>query len=89
MLQALTILEENKNTNLERYTYTNVHSIEDMKATSVSTNRRKNKDEVVYNSQRDSIILNEVSQKEKDKYHVISLICGLQNMAQMNLSTKQ
>ena len=23
------------------------------------------------------IILNEVSQKEKDKYHVISLICGI------------
>ena len=35
------------------------------------------------------IILNEVSWKEKDKYHVISLICGIQNMTQMNLPRKQ
>ena len=35
------------------------------------------------------IILSEVSQKEKDKYHMISLICGIQNTTQMNLSTKQ
>ena len=27
--------------------------------------------------QLDIIILSEVSQKEKDKYHVISLICGI------------
>ena len=35
------------------------------------------------------IILSEISQKEKDKQHMISLICGIQNMTQMNLSTKQ
>ena len=35
------------------------------------------------------IILNEVSRKEKDKYHVILLICGIQNMTQMNLPRKQ
>ena len=35
------------------------------------------------------IILSEVCQKEKDKYHMISLTCGIQNMTQMNLSTKQ
>ena len=35
------------------------------------------------------IILSEVSQKDKDKYHMISLICGIQNMIQMNLSRKQ
>ena len=35
------------------------------------------------------IILSEVGQKEKDKYHMISLICGILNMTQMNLSTKQ
>ena len=35
------------------------------------------------------IILSEVSQKEKDKYHVTSLICGIQNMTQMNLLLKQ
>ena len=29
------------------------------------------------------------SQKEKDKYHMISLICGIQTMTQMNISTKQ
>ena len=33
------------------------------------------------------IILSEVSQK--DKYHMISLICGVYNMIQMNLFTKQ
>ena len=31
----------------------------------------------------------EVSQKEKDKYHLISLIFGIYNMAQMILSTEQ
>ena len=30
-----------------------------------------------------------LSQKDKDKFHMISVICGLKNMAQMNLSTKQ
>ena len=34
------------------------------------------------------LILSEVSQKEKDKYHMISLICGIWNMAQMNLCPK-
>ena len=33
--------------------------------------------------------LSEGSQKEKDKYHMISLICGAQNMTETNLSTKQ
>ena len=37
----------------------------------------------------DIIILSEVSQKEKDKYQVISLICGIKNVTQMNLCTKQ
>ena len=35
------------------------------------------------------IILSEVSQTEKDKYHVTSLVCGIQNMTQMNLLLKQ
>ena len=35
------------------------------------------------------IILCEGSQKEKDKYHMISLICRIYNMIQMNLFTKQ
>ena len=30
-----------------------------------------------------------VSQKEKDRYNMISLICGIQHIAQMNLSTEQ
>ena len=29
------------------------------------------------------------SQKEKDKYHVLSLICGVQNKTQVDLSMKQ
>ena len=33
------------------------------------------------------LILSEV--KEKGKCHMISLKCGIKNMAQMNLSTKQ
>ena len=32
--------------------------------------------------QPEILILSEVSQKEKDKYHVISLLCGIYNMAQ-------
>ena len=35
------------------------------------------------------IILGEVSQTEKDKHHMISLICGILKMVQMNLFTKQ
>ena len=34
------------------------------------------------------IILSEVSQKDKDKYHMISFIKEIQNMTQMNISTK-
>ena len=34
------------------------------------------------------VILSEVSQTEKDKY-MISLICGIQKMVQINLFTKQ
>ena len=33
-------------------------------------------------------ILNEVSQKKKDKYHMISLTGGIWNMTQMNLPMK-
>ena len=32
------------------------------------------------------IILSEVSQKEKDKYHMIALICGIKNITPMTLS---
>ena len=39
--------------------------------------------------QLESHILSEVSLKEKGKYGIISLIYGTQNVAQMNLSTKQ
>ena len=35
------------------------------------------------------IILSEVSQTEKDKYHMISLIYGIDNMTQVKLSMKQ
>ena len=35
------------------------------------------------------IILSELSQTEKDKYHVISFICGIQNITQINFFTKQ
>ena len=31
----------------------------------------------------------EVSQKEKEKYHIISLTCGIENRTQMNMSVKQ
>ena len=39
-------------------------------------------------AKRDSL-LHQVSQKEKDKYHMISLICGIKNMAEMNLSEEK
>ena len=35
------------------------------------------------------LILSEVSQKEKDKYHMIWLISGIWYMAQMNFSTEK
>ena len=34
------------------------------------------------------VILSEVSQTEKDKYHMIELICGTKKKVQMNLSAK-
>ena len=34
-------------------------------------------------------ILSEMKSEEKEKYHTISFTCGIENMAQMNLSTKQ
>ena len=34
-------------------------------------------------------ILSEISQKEKDKYHMISLTCIIQTMSQMNPSMRQ
>ena len=37
----------------------------------------------------ETLILSEVSQKEKDKYHMVSLISGLYYMAQMNLSMEK
>ena len=39
--------------------------------------------------QLEILILSKVSHIEKDKYHVISLICGIQNTAQMKQSTKR
>ena len=35
------------------------------------------------------LILSEISQKEKDKSHMISLISGIYYVAQMNLSTEK
>jgi len=37
----------------------------------------------------ETLILSELSQKEKDKYHMISFITGIQYTAQMNLSKKK
>ena len=37
----------------------------------------------------ETLILSEMSQKDKDKYHRISLITGIQHTAQMNLSTEK
>ena len=36
----------------------------------------------------ETFILSEMSQKDKDKYHMISLISGIYYMAQMNLFTE-
>ena len=35
------------------------------------------------------IILSEVGQTEKDKYYMISLLCGIRKIVKMNLFTKQ
>ena len=37
----------------------------------------------------ENIILSEVSQAEKDKYYMLSLIHGISKIIQMNLYTKQ
>ena len=37
----------------------------------------------------ETLILGEISQKEKDKYHMISFIPEISHMAQMNLSIKK
>ena len=37
----------------------------------------------------ETLILSEISQKDKDKYHMISLITGIKYPAQMNISTEK
>ena len=37
----------------------------------------------------ETLILSEVSRKEKDKYHMIALIAGIWYKAQMNLSPEK
>ena len=37
----------------------------------------------------ETLILSEVSQKEKDRYYMISLISGIENATQMNISTEK
>ena len=37
----------------------------------------------------ETLIQSKVSQKEKDKYHMISLIHGIEYIVQMNLSTEK
>ena len=37
----------------------------------------------------ETVIQSEESQKEENKYHIISLICGIKKMVQMNLFAKQ
>ena len=39
--------------------------------------------------ERETLILSEVNHKEKDKYHMISLIPGIYNTEQMNVSTEK
>ena len=36
----------------------------------------------------ENVILNQVSQTEKEKYYMISLTCGIQKIMQMNLYEK-
>ena len=37
----------------------------------------------------ETVMLSKVSQREKDKCHMVSLLCRIQNMTQVNLLTKQ
>ena len=39
--------------------------------------------------ERETLILSEASQKEQDKYHMISLLSGISYTTQMNLSTEK
>ena len=36
-----------------------------------------------------AIMLSEISQAEKDKYYMIPLVCGIQNIKQINKYNKQ
>ena len=37
----------------------------------------------------ETVIWSEVSQKEKNKYHILTHTCGIRKMIQMNLFAKQ
>ena len=50
--------------------------------------RHKKQNTAICSSVDGMIILSEISQKKKGKYHMISLICGIHHMTQMNF-TKQ
>ena len=53
-----------------------------------SINHEKRNNVTCSNMDGPRIILSEVRQKEQDKYHMISLICEIYTMTQMNLFTK-
>ena len=74
-----------------------IYNSQGMEATQMSFNRWMDKEDV--ESTHNGILLGHTdgsrdyhsiwTQKEKDKYHMISLLCGIKNMMQMNLFKKQ
>ena len=68
------------------YTHTDIHTLEYYSAI------KKNEIRPFATTWMDleSVLLSEVSQTEKEKYHMTSLTCGIQKeMIQMNILTKQ
>ena len=64
-----------------RYIYTHIHTMEYYSAIK--------KNEIVPFAttwmELEGIMLNEISRSEKDKYHMTSSICGIQDTKQMNI----
>ena len=72
-------------THIHTHTHTHTHTLEHLSAIT--------KNEILPFTmtwmELESIMLSEISQSEKDKHHVISLICGIQETKQMNIARKK
>ena len=95
------ISDENENTNSKRYMHSHVHcrgiyNSQDMKTTFIykmeyysAIKKNGNLPFAITWMDLEGIMLREISQTEKDKYHMILLICGLLKKKKVFIDTEK